>query len=215
MPHRRSPSSNSRAKPQRESPPAVDWIGTVPVLPLLVLLLAIVLELLLYFGDVPQQTRDQRLSVLVFLLAPDHLLELWCGGKLAYFSLLDRWPIMLLTAAILGTAWLAGRLLLYGLGVLRLLDRLEQHVFAIGTGLNLVSLYALAIGLAGGLHLRWLFVAPIAALVIADLCIFFLAGTKPGPNAAATDEPFAGANNPRWYWWLLAVLPFALVIILG
>src|SRR5205823_1980752 len=86
--------------------------------------------------------------------------------------------------------------------------------FAIGTGLNLLSLYALAVGLAGGLQNRWLYIAPIVVLAVANLCLS-LAGTKPGPTTFAGDEPFKAANDPRWSWWLLAALPFALVIILG
>ncbi len=200
----------------------------VPALPLAVLAVAIAVELLLYFFDAPPENLAQRQASLVFLLAPDHLFELWCGGKLAYFSLFDRWPIILLTAAILFTSWLAGRLLLAGLRVTRLLTSLECHVFALGAGLNLVSLYALAVGLAGGLQQRWLFVVPIAFLTIANL---LLAGSKlaPGMPALATQalpEPLAdhrdpvpfrlmNDNDPRWYWWLAAALPFALVIVLG
>jgi len=193
----------------------LDWSQALPVLPLLGLTLAIIAALVLYFGDAPQPSRAQRLSVLVFLLAPDHLFELWCGGKVASFSLLDRWPIALLTPTILCTAWLAGRLLLFALGTMRLLNRLELHVFAIGAGLNLLSLYALAIGLAGGLQQRWLFIAPIAALVAANLCSFLLGGTKLGPGAQPVAEPFQSANDSRWYWWLLAAAPFALVIVFG
>src|SRR5262245_58143068 len=167
MPQRRPSNSASWGKPQQERTAARDPTRALPVVPLLVLALAIVFELVLYFGDAPEQSRAQRLSVLVFLLAPDHLFELWCGGKIVYFSLLDRWPIALMSATVLITAWMAGRLLLFGLGVVRLLDWLEQIVFAIGAGLNLVSLYALAVGLAGGFQQRWLFIAPIAVVVTA------------------------------------------------
>jgi hypothetical protein len=184
----------------------------------------------LYFVDAPLENLAQRRASLVFLLAPDHLLELWCGGKLGFFSVFDRWPIVLLAATILLTGWLAGRLLLLGLGVVRLLDRLEQLVFAVGAGLNLVSLYALAVGLAGGLQQRWLFAIPIVALVAANLGQWLLARSK---LAAGMDNQGAIAaedraedrdqvwsrltedNNPRWYWWLLGALPFAVVIVLG
>src|SRR5438105_1602344 len=155
MPQKRPSNPVSRGKSQRESTAALKLSMALPVLPLLVLALAIIVELLLYFGRAPQESRAQRLSALVFLFAPDHLLELWCGGKVAYFSLLDRWPIALLGTTILLIAWLAGRLLLFGFRIMRLLDRLEQQVFAAGIGLNLVSLYALAVGLAGGLRPRW------------------------------------------------------------
>src|SRR5438552_4191165 len=94
--------------------------------------LAILLELVLYYGDAPLLHLQQRRESLNFLAAPDQLFLLWCGEKLAYFSLADRWPIVAWTAAILATAWLAGRLMLHALGLMWLLDRLERQVFAIG-----------------------------------------------------------------------------------
>jgi len=220
MPQKRSPPANSRGKHRASLPLALNPPQPLPLIPLLCLILAIVAELFLYYGDAPPLTLEQRKKCLYFLAAPDQLFVVWCGEKLAYFSLLDRWPIILLSTTIFIAAWLAGRLLLFYLRVTPLLGRLEQHVFAVGTGLNLLSLYALAIGLAGGLQQRWLFVGPIILLAIANL-VLSLAGTKPGPGTLAgratlpTDELFPGANNLRWYWWLLAALPFALVIILG
>src|SRR5262245_12230671 len=126
MPQRRrpknSPLGNERAPVARRNPSVTQF----PLSLLVCFVPLAVVFTILYFVDAPPESRAQRLSVLVFLLAPDHLFELWCGGKLIYFSLLDRWPILLMSATILITAWMAGRLLLLGLGVVRLLDWLEQ-----------------------------------------------------------------------------------------
>jgi hypothetical protein len=121
----------------------------------------------------PEQFLQQRWQTLAFLFAPDELFLIWCGGKLSYFSLFDRWPIALLATIILTAAWLAGRLVLLAIGVMGLLTRLERIVFSLGVGLNLLSLYALAVGLAGGSHQRWLFIVPI---------ILLLAGRKLAPG---------------------------------
>jgi hypothetical protein len=188
-----------------------------PTLPLVVLSIAVIVELLLYYGDAPTIHLRQRIECLNFLAAPDQLFVLWCGEKLAYFSLFDRWPLVLLTATILTAAWLSGQLLLFALGVRHLLDRLERQLFAIGAGLNLLSLYALAVGLAGGLQQRWLFVVPIIVLAIANVWTHTLAGTKSGPGSSSIPEqsPFAGANDPQWLWVLLIAFPFAVVIFFG
>src|SRR5262245_16058577 len=215
MPQRRRPKISPLGS---ERAPVASRNPSVTEFPLFLLVCFVAVAVgftILYFVDAPPESRAQRLSVLVFLLAPDHLFELWCGGKLIYFSLLDRWPIVLMSATILTTAWMAGRLLLFGLGAVRVLDWLEQFVFAIGAGLNLLSLYALAIGLAGGLQQRWLFIGPIAVLVAANVYLAFLARGQVSPHAREVSEPFEGANDPRWYWWLVAALPFALVIVLG
>src|SRR4029078_8280839 len=121
MPSRRQPPPRSRGIQRTESTVARDEWASLPVLPLLCLGVAIVVELFLYFGDAPHLTLEQRKKCLYLLAAPDQLFVLWCGEKLAYFSLFDRWPIALSTVTILVTAWLAGRLLLFGLGVARLL----------------------------------------------------------------------------------------------
>src|SRR2546423_2185741 len=112
MPQKRSPPANSRGKQRTNSPVALNPSHALPLLPLLCLALAIVAELFLYYADAPPLTLEQRRKCLYFLAAPDQLFVLWCGEKLGYFSLLDRWPIILLSATILITAWLAGRLLL-------------------------------------------------------------------------------------------------------
>src|SRR5262245_47394473 len=104
------------AKSPPQSPTLAAHNEPLPVLPLVVLAGLIILQLLLYYGDAPELHVKQRISSLVFLTAPDELFSMWCGGKIAYFSLLDRWPIVLLAAVVLLGAWLAGSLALTAIG---------------------------------------------------------------------------------------------------
>jgi hypothetical protein len=151
-----------------------------------------------------------RRAALLFLVSPDQMLKLWCGGHLQYFSLLDRTPIVLAAGVILLGAWLAGSAALELLGATRQLDRLERVVFALAVGLNLLSLYALAVGLAGGLRSRWLFFGLLAALLIYGAVR--LARNRRQKTAV---PPAGNADDRRWRWWLWAAAPYAVVIVLG
>jgi hypothetical protein len=222
MPRNRPPARSNQGKPATEPPAASGQ--PVPLLALLLFGAAALIELLLYFRNGPDQHLEQRLKSLLFLTAPDQLFVMWCGGKLAYFSLLDRWPIALLAITTLAGAWLAGRLALSALRLRTVLDWLERQVFAIAIGLNLLSLYALAVGLAGGLQHRWLFVAPVILLLVANLRVKILTGRllspvpcslSPVPCPPSAHTRRATLDDARWLWWLLAALPFTLVIVLG
>src|SRR4051812_22262331 len=209
MPRKRPPAAISRAKPAADAGAAGRETASLPTLPLLVFPLVALVFIVLYFSNAPEQFLAQRQQTLAFLLAPDELFLIWCGGKLSYFSLFDRWPIALLAAIILAAAWLAGRLALLAIGVMGQLTRLERIVFSLGVGLNLLSIYVLAVGLAGGLHQRWLFIGPI---------ILLLAGSKlapgtrlqvgepiPEPLAAPRDQVWSRLrelDDRRWLWWL-------------
>ncbi len=191
-------------------------VAPPPLQPLAIFALLALVQLYLYFFNAPDMHLSQRWAALAFLSSPDMLFTMWCGGKVANFSLLDRWPIVLLTLTVLGGAWLAGNLSLALLRVDRLLTQLERHVFALAVGLNLLSLYALAIGLAGGLAQRWLFIAPLVLLAIANVWLSRRSDTKPTDNSLITrDEPFPGADHPNWLWWLLAAAPFAFALVFG
>lgn len=215
MPRKRPPAAAIPAQPPPQSGEARREAQDWPVLPLATFGLLAVGSVWLYFSDVPAEQFQQRTAALNFLVAPDELFLMWCGGRLANFSLLDRWPIALLTGVVIVTAWLAGRLLL---AVLRLdwcLDWLERQVFALGVGLNLVSLYALLVGLAGGLRQRWLFWGPVVLLLVVNVAITKWQRRSPGLSDHVWSRPREALDDRRWLWWLAAATPFAVVMVLG
>jgi len=209
MPRKRSTAGKLEGAPAAAGPE--EQPASLPAVPLAVFGLLVAAFLLrFYWGNEPRQT------TLIFLFAPDRLLEMWCGGKFEFFSLLDRWPLWVLVATIVSGAWLSGRLLLELLGVTAALDRLERCVFATGIGFNLLSLYALAVGLLGGLQQRGLFVAPLVVVVVVSVALWLRETPGAQPVAQSSrPESFPHADDSRWYWWLLAAIPFALVMILG
>lgn len=220
MPRKRPPAkpNDQRIAPTNSGPTPSDL--PIPAVPLLVFGLLAIVTLSLYYGNAPEMHIQQRLAALQFLAAPDELFYMWCGGRVANFSILDRWPIVMLAVIVLGTAWLAGRLALAALGVRAALDWLERQVFALGVGLNLLSLYALGVGLMGGLKNRWAFVIPIVFVVAASKLargIGVPLRVAPANPAAHPDQVRSrlGDDDARWLWWLLAALPFALIILLG
>src|SRR5262245_12362418 len=112
MPRKRPPAPSTGAKFVAESHAAYGEKAPLPRAPPLLFSLAVLVFVVLYYSNAPEQFRAQRQQTLAFLLAPDELFLIWCGGKLAYFSLFDRWPIVLLATTVLAAAWLAGRLAL-------------------------------------------------------------------------------------------------------
>lgn len=212
MPKKRSKFKENEVE-KAVSAPADD---VIPLVPLVVLVGLVLVELWLYFFDAPAMHNEQRWASLNFLSSPDYLVTMWCGGKLANFSLFDRWPIVLLTFVTLGGAWLAGNLLLTSLRVKRVLTRLEWQVFSLAAGLNLLSLYALSIGLAGGLQQRWFFVVPLVVLVGGN-CVLWWRGERHTPLAKSA-EPCAvscGLNDSSWLWWLVVAAPFVMALFFG
>src|SRR5262245_49925273 len=112
------------AERQPESQPSSAHGGQAPTLPLIAFGCCAMGFLWLYYFRAAPEVSQARWSSLTFLVAPDHLLGIWCGGSISNFSLLDRWPIVLLAAVILTAAWLAGRLLVALLSLDAALDRL-------------------------------------------------------------------------------------------
>ncbi|HWB10687.1 MAG TPA: hypothetical protein VG826_15770 [Pirellulales bacterium] len=155
------------------------------------------------------------------LLLPEVSAGNWFGFPPS-FALLDRWPVLTTAVAILVTGWLAGRLLLEAVGLgsraavaekwpqtVPPLASWERIVFSCGVGLNAISLYVLAAGLAGMLN-RWVFILPAAAL--AALSIWrapprWSAGTG-GAQADRRDDEI----STRWLWM---AAPFVAAILLG
>ncbi|MCA9119778.1 MAG: phospholipid carrier-dependent glycosyltransferase [Planctomycetaceae bacterium] len=114
-------------------------------------------------------TDPKRSLVLSLFLLPDQVICSWCDGDWSRFAILDRLPLVVATATILVIAYLAGRLVLESIRADKQLAQLELSVFAVGVGLNIISLYTLLVGLAGGLQLRSAFFVPAAATTAASL----------------------------------------------
>lgn len=193
--------------------------------------------LALYCGTHLGGTGFSRFDLLRFrLLLPEQSAASWFGSP-ASFSLLDRAPIAALAALIIAVGWMLGTLMLALLRADRGLSRLDRIVFACGVGLNTISLYVLAVGLAGCLSRAWL-LTPAAAVLAAGIGRTWrsrrsaavwrwgrsssdsLSG-RPFTTSAAIDA--AGRSSPRdedaadwlgWRWLALAT-PFVVAILLG
>ncbi len=145
------------------------------------------------------------------LLLFEEVVAGWFGDP-PQFALLGRLPVLLMAAAILAVAWLFGKTLLHALGLAARLTALEQHVFALGAGLQLLSLYTLAIGLAGWLSRSAMFLLSGVALLLTLTVAWRARGGSAPPH-----EPAEESCGQSWLGvrslWLLA--PFAVVVLLG
>ena len=166
-------------------------------------LLAVVVYMVLFFL-VPNHQHWP-----LMLLLPDEIVRSWFRGE--RISVLDRVPVLLRAGLILTAAFLVGSLLLDALRVRDRLTRLERFVFATGAGLNGISLWTLAAGLAGWLHNPWLMNGPLAAFSLIGIARGVQRRgrntTIPAPSLAQTSW------LERWGAWL--GLPFAATIVLG
>lgn len=158
----------------------------------------------------PNLSRWEKLAQLIFL-PEDYVFHVWFGGSI---SLLDRLPVMVVAAAILGFAWILGDWLL---GLARVdggLNRLERIVFSFGVGLNTISLYVLAVGLAGRLHDLRAFLMP-AGLVL--LLAVWRRWRNPRLSLDKSSQGSATHYGKDWLdgRWLWLTAPFLLAIFLG
>ena len=150
------------------------------------------------------------------LLLHDQYMPAWFGRR-GSFMLLARLPVLGGAAAILAVAWLLGACLLRWGRVDNSLERLERIVFALGAGLNAISLYVLAVGLAGGLHQQWAFFVPVGLLFPLAAWTFWRSS---GMQSQPTELPNPDLRrdrkndwlNPHWMW---LAAPFVLAILLG
>jgi hypothetical protein len=157
------------------------------------------------------------------LLIPDVLCGQWIGGDPSRVGLLDRLPLLLAASVILLVAAAAGGLLLDALRLSSIFTRLEVWIFALGAGLQALSLITLAIGLGGGLQQRWLFaLAAGLILVLGALRRRRLWGMFTGrgdcrfAGGADARKPSAAAGSGwRVRYAMLGAVPFVLVMVLG
>ena len=122
------------------------------------------------------------------------------------------------------------------MGLLRIdrgLARLEATFFSCCVGTSAVSLYTLGVGLSGGLHARWLFLAPAGVVTAAAIFRLWrlrqalalpgavregsragdrLVGGSHAHDSLATSTAAEAANARRWLCW---ALPFSLAIVLA
>jgi hypothetical protein len=159
----------------------------------------------------------RRLDLQVLLLqSPSYYFDTWVGGDVSRVGVLDRVPILLLSALIIGIAYLIGRTLLELIHADAGLSRLETFVFGTGVGLNVLSLFTLIMGLLGALHRPILFVLPLAVACCWAGWRWTRRWFEPLSDPASQRE---GARHDDVDWlgrsglWL--AVPFIVVILLG
>ncbi|HVX13444.1 MAG TPA: hypothetical protein VHC22_19830 [Pirellulales bacterium] len=156
-------------------------------------------------------------------LLPEQAAARWFGDS-PLWTLSDRLPVLVVAAGIVGLAWLSGRLLLAALrvdppvadekadgsdsGEAFVLTRLEHFLFSTGVGLNTVSLYVLAVGLAGRLTGGMFFVP--AVVIVALAC--WQAGRRRNRIGRTSLSPADDGITAEWLW---LAAPFVAAILLG
>lgn len=168
----------------------------------------------------PENTRTgrptQRVVWMERAIVLDDLVKEWFG-KPAEFAVLDRLLPLGTALAIWAGAGAVGWLALRALRLTKELTLLEQAVFALGVGMNLVSLYTLLVGLAGLLAQRWIFVAPGAIALFAAGFLAWHEHAAGGLECERLPPPKLADDGDavlvRWLPW--AAVPFAAVVVLG
>lgn len=112
-------------------------------------------------------TDANRWKYLTLLLRPDDVFGYWTAGGLGIF---DRTLALIIASIYLTSAYSLGSL------TFRVLRGnydapLERFVLAMSVGLGLWSTLTLLVGLLGGLHWQWLFVALAIGLPIAEIMV--------------------------------------------
>ncbi|PHR95418.1 MAG: hypothetical protein COA78_30210 [Blastopirellula sp.] len=134
----------------------------------------------------------------------------WTGGGHYELGLLDRVPVLLVASLICVVAYLVGRLVLDLLQVDQILTRLEVIVFSLGTGLGLLSLWTLIIGLAGLLQYPMAVMVPVTIVLI-------IAGKRWRSKWFDETESESKESSPASfpYAWLIAASPILFCIVWG
>lgn len=139
----------------------------------------------------------RRYHLAVLLLLPESLAEDWFGQP-PQFALADRLPVLGMAGLIFAWATLLGRLLLKGLKVQHL-PWTETFVCSAAAGLNLLSTWTLACGLAGMLGRWWVIGLPGAATLALGAWAFrrrpqglHPGGQGPGGEIPLTPDRHAG-----------------------
>ncbi|MCA9145675.1 MAG: hypothetical protein KDB05_22940 [Planctomycetales bacterium] len=161
-------------------------------------------------------SEPKRGLILSLSLLPDQLVHSWCDGDWSRFALLDRTPLIAASAGLLLVAYLAGRLVMERVGADDGLSQLELVVFATGVGLNLISLYTLVVGLAGGLQFRLAFILPGVAILVATVIRWrewFPVSESFAAIRSVVGSWFTERSTTNLAAW--TCLPFVIVILMG
>jgi hypothetical protein len=156
----------------------------------------------------------KRGSVLGWLLLPDDLVHSWVDGDWSRFAIFDRVPIVAAASSILLVTFLAGQYVMQRVGVDRRLSQLEIVVFGTGVGLNLISLFTLAVGLMGGLQLRWVFSTAGIAVVVLSCLTASRRRLRAEPKVTTPLRSRLRLAVKREYAVYLSI-PFVIVVIAG
>ena len=181
--------------------------------------------LYLFYGterNLPDSTASKRVRSFAAILLPDEIVRSWWGNDVAQFGILDRIPILLVSAIILTLAYAAGEIAITLLRLRSTLTLLERVVFSVAIGLNSISLLTLAAGLAGQLQNRFLFLGMSSGNCRRlAVCVKRFAEANQSsfpsddaslPPAEATGSEFP-ARTIRWAW--LAVPSLACCLLGG
>lgn len=168
--------------------------------PILAVIAGCVLFAIVFYAEQPAQRASWPLALL-----PDQILLSWCGGDWGQFQIADRLPLVLTGGLILLGAYAAGRLVIRGLRLDEEMSRLESLVFSLGIGLNFLSLLMLAIGWCGGLRQRALIGGLLGVLIVSFSYLILKRQPRPVARPSLATSP----------WSLLAIVPFALILVLG
>ena len=174
-----------------------------------------------------------RLQLWLFAADPTTMLSTWLGGSWQNFGLAARLWVGAWSAFLLALAYAPGRLLLDAVLPKFPWLRWERGVFAVALGLHLQSLWVLALGLAGGLHLGWIAAVPaLLAWIVLLMHMYRSAGSSaelvqpmawPGskdadrPHSSIAPEDDDDPKTPYTYTWIFewAALPFLVIVLLG
>lgn len=139
-------------------------------------------------------SRGELLAIVLRALARGELLQEWFSGS-PQVALLERIVLLTPAALILAGAVALGWLILRYVQF-RGLSRLESFVFSAALGLSAISTWVLLVGLAGGLRLRWLLVAPLPAAALGAVVLW----RRSAPAALPCPAPPRTWPGDRWLW---------------
>ena len=210
------------------SPPTADErlsAATRPITLAFVLFLSLYVTQF-YLGEVvPGVTGFERLAM---LLLPDQIIEQWCGSDFGRVHIMDRVGLFLVAGVLWSVAGLLGQSILQLLRVGKYLDCIEAWTLGLGLGLQFVSLFTLAVGLAGGLqNPLWFILLALAAVGATAMRIWqartwsvLCVGTRSpavtsGDSVDSARERDLGLDTIRLHRWWFAAFPFAGLILLG